>query len=132
MHHQMGMPGDASTSLVMRAVFSREDGHSEFGSSARSAWSEFAAERSGFVPLLVLLALAGLAVATAASRSPKLHVLTHVVADVCGLLPVGLMLSSLRDGSTVVPRGGCYLLFVGALAIAVAALVRRGQLSQHD
>jgi hypothetical protein len=123
------MVGGATLLLVGLALpWMGPEGRTEFGSLSQSGWSVFSAEPVGLLVLLAMLVLVGLAVATAASRSPKLHLATHILADLACLPSVGLLLSALREGSSIVPRSGCYTMLVGALTIAVAAWVRRGRL----
>jgi hypothetical protein len=104
------------------------EGRAEFGSSSQSGWAAFVGEPVGLLVLLTWLVLIGLAVATAAGRSPRLHLATHIVADVVCLPPLVLLLSAMREGSSIVPRAGCYTMLIATLAIAVAAWVRRGRL----
>ncbi|GAB3399980.1 hypothetical protein [Flindersiella endophytica] len=121
--------GGATLLLIGLALpWMGEKGSSAFGSSAQTGWEAYTSEPLAVVLLLLLLTLLGLAVATAAGRSPVLHLITHVVADVTGLFPLALVVASLREGSTVAPGTGCYTMLIGALAIAVAALVRRSRL----
>jgi hypothetical protein len=120
------MVGGATLVLVGLALpWISTDGSREFGSMTQSGWSAFAAEPEGLLVLLVFLVLPGLTAVTVAGRSAKRHLATHVLADLVCLLPLGMMMSALREGSTVVPRSGCYTILIGALTIAVAALVRR-------
>ncbi len=101
----------------------------EYHSSAEIGWAMFTEGAAEVVVAIVLLMTVGVAVAAAISQSAAANRAAQTLGIVVAVATAALLVFGLANTDVNRPAVGLYTTLIGLVAVAVAATVRRRQLS---